>query len=225
MLRFMITYVPSLKLTACKLPPENRPQTQKETRKYSNHPFPSPLSYLIPESTCNASNRLSHWKKKHLPTGPPTVRAGWISPSFLGGFKTSALEKHREPKQQCALSRSQYCWWFRNPASTSWLVVLSRYLQGLYLPGGARFLPSTVVFVGVEILQWNWWVFFGWGKVSTLPLTPQASKTGGKTWQICVEQILGPTKDVHTHKKTIGPGTPNNQFFMVVSNGWFQIIT
>ena len=83
----------------------------------------------------------------------------------------------------------------------SWLVVLSRYLQGLYIPGGAGFLPSTVVFVGVEILQWNWWVF--WGKVSTLPLRAQASKTGDKTWDIFVEQKWGPQK-MSTHKKKYG---------------------
>ena len=136
-------HIPSLKLTETSMKIGRNP---KGNDGIPNHPFPSPLSYLIPESTCNANNRLSHWKKKHLPTGPLTVRAGWISPSFLGGFKTPALEKHREPKQQCALS------------------VLSRYLQGLYLPGGCLgFLPSTVVFVGVEILQCNWWVFVGWG--------------------------------------------------------------
>ena len=36
-----------------------------------------------------------------------------------------------------------YCWWFRNPASQL-ICSFSHYLHGLYIPGGAEFLPSTV---------------------------------------------------------------------------------
>ena len=53
-------HIPSLKLTANFHANSPKP---KRKRWYSKHPFPSPLSYLIPESTCNGNN-LSPLKKK-----------------------------------------------------------------------------------------------------------------------------------------------------------------
>ena len=47
-----------------------------------------------------------------------------------------------------------YCWWFRNPACTSWgwYSSLSHYIQGFRnIPGGAGFLPSTVSLLN----QWS----------------------------------------------------------------------
>ena len=41
--------------------------------------------------------------------------------------------------------RIYYCWWFRNPANQLRLVVYPIIYRVSYIPGGARFLPSTVV--------------------------------------------------------------------------------
>ena len=38
-----------------------------------------------------------------------------------------------------------YCWWFRNPANQLRLEVYPIIYRVLYIPGGAAFLPSTVV--------------------------------------------------------------------------------
>ena len=44
---------------------------------------------------------------------------------------------------QC-FCESKYDWWFRNPAITSWYGKSPFFCRVLYIPGGARCLPSTV---------------------------------------------------------------------------------
>ena len=50
-----------------------------------------------------------------------------------------------------------YCWWFRNPANQLRLLVYPIIYKVLYIPGGAGFLPSTVVIPRT--------FFFGGGKI------------------------------------------------------------
>ena len=44
-----------------------------------------------------------------------------------------------------SVAKKTYCWWFRNPAFTSWDGKFPIIYRVLYIPGGAGFLPSTVV--------------------------------------------------------------------------------
>ena len=54
--------------------------------------------------------------------------------------------KNQGPREVHA--SDSYCWWFRNPAFTSWygknIPLFSWFYNVLYIPGGAGFLPSTV---------------------------------------------------------------------------------
>ena len=50
---------------------------------------------------------------------------------------------------------NSYCWWFRNPAHQLRLVVHPVIYRVLYMPGGAGFLPSTVLIHLIDITDHN----------------------------------------------------------------------
>ena len=50
---------------------------------------------------------------------------------------------------------NSYCWWFRNPAHQLRLVVHPVIYRVLFMPGGAGFLPSTVLIHLIDITDHN----------------------------------------------------------------------
>ena len=89
-------------------------------------------------------------------------RSGSSSPIF--GWKI---------KEMFELPPPSHCWWFRNPAGTSWgWSSFPSFTGNSYIPAGAGFLPSTVLiplvsvnkalwnFSGGGALRWGGWL--GW---------------------------------------------------------------
>ena len=64
-----------------------------------------------------------------------------------------------------------YCWWIRNPAHQLRLVAYPIIYRVLYIPGGAGFLPSTVVLVWQTPMTNSRRSGFTAGRYSRLPRT------------------------------------------------------
>ena len=120
-----------------------------------------------------------------------------------------------------------YCWWFRNPANQLRLVLYPIIYRGLHFPGGAGFLPPTVVKLvwplvvantsalravfGADIPMESWHDLDRWGCVSftTFQLLPP-KKTRlfqvrpGKKWVFHPKQTGGISRYIswsHMSKK------------------------
>ena len=86
------------------------------------------------------------WKPKFAssPVSSPQLFSGWTNFScfvftgtllFLAPSLLLDNASNNPQRKTPVVQMRRYCWWFRNPAFTSWgLVVLSHYLQGFIHP-------------------------------------------------------------------------------------------
>ena len=124
-------------------------------------------------------------------------RSGSSSPIF--GWKI---------KEMFELPPPSHCWWFRNPAGTSWgWSSFPLFTGNSYIPAGAGFLPSTVLiplvsvnkalwnFSGGGALRWGGWLGWlishkkkNWKNISRDPIT---FWTVLEPKKLCVSEVIG----------------------------------
>ena len=118
----------------------------------------------------------------HNGTDPQPIPNNWHSERYGSCCGRKAHRKGGEMEYFMGEKSDNkwYCWWFRNPANQLRLLVYPIIYKVLYIPGGAGFLPSTVVipsffFLGggeYKITQFEEWDpsenQVSWHRVSTI---------------------------------------------------------
>ena len=125
--------------------------------------FSALKQHLTDHSTILHSHHIRyHWKpwkhietpwKTDVKTHPFVAQLACCPPMLMVTFPPcpwcwSSLDSawsHLQNNSEAGRIQWWYCWWIRNPAINSWYGRFPIVYKALYIPGGAGFLPSTVM--------------------------------------------------------------------------------
>ena len=120
----------------------------------SHWPFHhSPISpQKIPLETMKTHwNPTENWRQKpihfvaQLGLLPSNVDGDLPTLSLVCWSSLDSAWSHLQNNSEAGRIQWWYCWWIRNPAITSWYGRFPIVYKALCIPGGAGFLPSTVM--------------------------------------------------------------------------------